>query len=184
TMIAPSIFASSYRSCGRNGASRRIPPEYRKESSFGSPTTMRAPSCERMTSSTACRRGWPGAIFSIAARRAASRRGSSSEGVRVNPSSPRRSALRSLVSFVGSVIEPRFDRLSQRLGLRDLQCATAGRAGRGDDEPHAELRAFLQPAVGLGGGTEAAGEADLPEGGARRADGRSLGGRGDRERDR
>src|SRR5437868_14609820 len=124
--------------------------------------TMSAPSCERMTSSTACRNGVPGAIFSIAARSAASRRGSSSEGVRVNPSSPSRSALRSLVSLVGSVvIESRPDRLAQRLGLRYLECAMGRGADRGDDEPEAQLRALVEAPLGLRCGPEAAGEADL-----------------------
>src|SRR6266536_6250995 len=85
TMIAPSIFASSYRNCGVNGCSSRMPPENRNESSLGSPTTMSAPPRERITSSIAWRRSVPGAMRCSASSSCGSRRGSSSDGVRVKP---------------------------------------------------------------------------------------------------
>ena len=68
-----------------NGTSRRIPPEKRNESSFGSPMTISAPSRERMMSSIPWRSSVPGAIRWSAASSSGSRRGSSSDGVRVKP---------------------------------------------------------------------------------------------------
>ena len=58
-----------------------------------------------------------------------------------------------------------------------------GRAGRGHDEPEAQLRALVEASLGLRCGPEAAGEADLAERGRRRPHGRALRGRGDGERD-
>src|SRR5438309_11971623 len=104
-----------------------------------------------MTSSTAWRSAVPGATFVIAAISAGSRRGSSSEGVRVKPSSPAgQSALPCLLSFGGLVvIESGADRLTQRLGPRHPKCAMLRCPFRSDDCPEAELRALLQPPVGL-----------------------------------
>src|SRR5665213_3906587 len=130
--------------------------------------TISAPSRERITSSTAWRSAVPGAIFSIAFSSPGSRRGSSSDGVRVKPSSGgSRSALVSLVSFGGGLfdIESCANRLADRLGVRHLKCATRRRPLRRDDPGEAELRALLQPPVDLGGRAKPPGEADLAEGG-------------------
>src|SRR5207247_7345403 len=62
--------------------------------------------------------------------------------------------------------------------------ATRGGARRNENTVEAELRALLQPALGLGRGPEAAGQTDLAEGGETAANRRSLRCRGDRERDR
>src|SRR5579859_3607456 len=144
--------------------------------------TMSAPSCERMMSSTAWRSSVPGAIVSIACSRAGSRRGSSSDGVRVYPGSP--PTLVSFVSFGSIAIEPRLDRLTQRLGLRNCNLATGGRSGRRDDAAQAELRALLEAAVRLRRRAQPPGEAELPERGDAALHGHALGRRRDRERDR
>ena len=123
-----------------------------------------------MTSSTAWRSGVPGAIFSIAAsslrvaaRVVLGRRAREAElAARLGSSS--------LVSFAArSASSPARDRLAQRLRLRRPEvCHARWRACRGDDAREAELRALLEPAVGLGRRAEAAGEADLAERGDRR----------------
>src|SRR5438445_7311145 len=138
-----------------------MPPEYRNESSCGSPTTIRAPSRERITSSTACRIGVPGAIVSTAASRFGSRRGSSSDGVRVKPRSLRRSGF--VVSFGSFGIESRFDGLAQRFRLGDPNLAMRGRAARNHDGFEPELRALLEAPLSLSRLAQAAGEADLAE---------------------
>src|SRR5258708_18885920 len=104
-----------------------------------------------MTSSTVWRSSLPGATFETAASRLGSRRGSSSEGDRVKPSSAAaQSGLVSLLSFDGLFgIESGANRLADGLGVRHLKCAMTGRAFRGHDPGEAELRAFLQPAVRL-----------------------------------
>src|SRR3954469_23484240 len=114
-----------------------------------------------MMSSTAWRIGVPGAIVSIAASSCRSRRGSSSDGVLVKPNS----GCGFVVSLCSFGIEPRLDRLSQRLGRVDTQCATSGGTGRGDDRGEPELAALLEPPVRLGGLPEPARETDLAEGG-------------------
>src|SRR6478609_2972013 len=172
-MIAPSIFASSYSSCGVKGTSSLIPPLNRNESSFGSPITIRAPSLERMMSSIAERSSVPGAMRPTAARIFASRRGSCCVGCRTIPSG---GGIRgSVLSWLGSLcIDPRLRSLAQRLCLEYAQCATNRRAGRGDRRDEAELVAFLEPALGLRGRPEPAREADLAEGRDLRLDGRTL----------
>src|SRR5258707_899093 len=60
-----------------------------------------------------------------------SRRGSSSDGVRVKPRSLRRSGF--VVSFGSFGIESRFDGLAQRFRLGDPNLAMRGRAARGDE---------------------------------------------------
>src|SRR3954447_1922991 len=136
-----------------------------------------------MTSSTACRSAVPGATFVIAAISAGSRRGSSSEGVRVKPSSPAgQSALPCLLSFGGLVvIESGADRLTERLGPRHPKCATAWRPFRGDDGPEPELRALLEPPVGLSRRPQAPREPDLAERSDARPHRLALGRGGDRE---
>src|SRR5581483_7614957 len=124
------------------------------------PITISAPSWERMTSSTAWRSGVPGAIVWIAVSRFGSRRGSSSEGVRVKPSSGCCFVV-SFGSFCG--IESDLDRLAERLRFRDLQFAMARGAFRDNGPAEAELGGLLQAPLGLGRLPEAAGEADLAE---------------------
>src|SRR5439155_2862130 len=94
-----------------------------------------------------------------------SRRGSSSEGVRVKPSSPlSRSDL--VVAAFGSIpIQPRLDRLPQRLRLRHAKCAMTGGSLRCNDRLQPELGALLEAPVGLRRLAEPAREADLAEGG-------------------
>src|ERR687885_2733854 len=159
-----------------------MPPEKRKARSCGSPMTIRAPSRERMMSSIPWRSSVPGAIRSIAARSFGSRRGSSSEGVRVKPSGtvPRSSRL---AVFSSDRIEPRANRLPERLHLLHAQFATSGRARRRDDLREPELRALLEAPLALRGGSEATGEADLAEGGDALPHRRAARGRGDRKRD-
>src|ERR1041385_6047147 len=120
--------------------------------------TISAPSCERMMSSIPCRSSLPGATRALEASRRGSRRGSSSEGERVNPSVP--ACLSPL-----SGIEPRLDRVSQRVVLLHLEFATRGGSRRDHDAVEAELRAFLQAPFGLGRGPNAARKADLTESG-------------------
>src|SRR3954454_24024012 len=145
---------------------------------------MSAPSCERITSSTASRSPVPGAILAIAARSSGVfRRGSSSAGMRVKPSSPRRySVLRSVVSFGSVAIKPRSDRLPQRLCGLDRDFAIAGRPYRRDHSREAELGALLEPPLALSRRAQPAGEADLAEGGDTGLHRRAAGGRGDGER--
>ena len=76
-MIAPSIFASSYRNCAENGLSSWSPPENRNCSSVASPITIRAPRWPLMMSSIPWRSSVPGAMRRSAATSAGSRRGSS-----------------------------------------------------------------------------------------------------------
>src|ERR1700751_5633591 len=151
---------------------------------------MSAPSWERMTSSTAWRSSVPGATVAIAARSSGFRRGSSSAGMRVNPRSPRRSrscpglacgepvflpdvggfaadvsSLRSVVSFGSIAIEPRLDRLPQRVCGFDHDSAIRRGSRRRDDGGEPQLRALLEPPFCLRSRAEAAREADLAEGG-------------------
>src|SRR5436305_14462215 len=145
-----------------------MPPEYRKASLCGSPTTMSAPSCERMTSSTAWRSSVPGATLAMAASRSGLRRGSSSTGIRVKPRTPRGGGSDwSLVSFVGSFcigVQPGSDRGPECLRGLDPNLAMRRSSGRGDDGREPELRALLQPPLGLRRRAEAARETDLAEG--------------------
>src|SRR5438067_3453221 len=124
---------------------------------------MSAPSWERITSSTASRSSIPGAILAIAARSSALRRGSSSDGMRMKPRSPTRSPLRSVVSFGSIAIQPRLDRLPQGLCGLDLDFAIGSGARRRENEGETELRALLEPPLGLRGRAQAAGESDLAE---------------------
>src|SRR5437764_13628445 len=158
-----------------------MPPEKRKARSCGSPTTISAPSRERMMSSIPWRSSVPGAMRSIAASSFGSRRGSSSDGVRVKPSDevPRSSRLG---VFSSSSIEPRADGLPQRLHLLHVQFATRGCARRSDGSREPELRALLEAPLALRRGTQATGEPDLAEGGDPFPYGRAARGRGDRER--
>src|SRR6478672_1379814 len=97
--------------------------------------TIKAPSCERMMSSIPCRSSVPGARRAIDASRRGSRRGSSSDGERVNPRIPCLSPL--------SGIQARLDRLSQRPLLLYVEFAMSGGAGGHDYVGQAELRALL-----------------------------------------
>src|SRR5436190_22566285 len=124
-----------------------MPPEYRNDSASGWRTTISAPSRERMMSSIACRSSVPGAMRASASRSWESRRGSSSDGVRVKPRADCASR-RSLggVLLLGSVcIECGLDRLPEGLRFEDAQFATSGGRSDGHDgggQP--ELRAFLE----------------------------------------
>src|SRR5262249_33547120 len=119
-----------------------------------------------MMSSTAWRSSVPGAIFAIAASRLGLRRGSSSDGIRVQPrSASARPGLPPLVPFVGSfsiALQPGSDRGAERLRRVDPHLAMGSSAVRSDDGGEAELRALLQPPFSLGGGAEPAGETDFP----------------------
>src|SRR5438067_10522358 len=95
-----------------------------------------------MMSSIPCRTSVPGAIRAIEARRRGSRRGSSSDGVRVKPR---------CLSVLSGVIEPWLDRVAQRLRSLYVEFATSGGTGRGDDAGEAQLGALLEAAVGLRG---------------------------------
>src|SRR5436309_10035863 len=132
-----------------------MPPEYRNESASGSPMTMSAPSRERMMSSIPCLSSVPGATRAIDASRRGSRRGSSSDGERVKPRAPT-CCLSAL-----SGIEPRLDRVSERLLLQHLEFATRCGSCRDDRNGKAEFRTFLQAPLGLCRRTQPAGEADL-----------------------
>src|SRR5205823_655716 len=114
------------------------------------------PSCERMMSSIPCRTSVPGAMRSIEASRRGSRRGSSSDGVRVKPR---------CLSVLSGDIECGPDRSAEGLVRFDTQFATRRGSGRGDDCDEAELGALLEAAIDLGRRAQPAGEADLPEGG-------------------
>src|SRR6266478_499871 len=120
-----------------------------------------------MMSSMPWRSSVPGATRAIDASRRGSRRGSSSDGERVKPSVP--ACLSPL-----SGIESRLDRVFQRVVLLHVEFAMRGGSRRDDDAIEAELRAFLQPPLGLSGRPEPAGEADLPESGEPASDRRSL----------
>src|SRR5262245_46424213 len=139
--------------------------------------TISAPSCERMMSSIPWRSSVPGATRAIDANRRGSRRGSCSDGERVKPRVPG-----SLSVLSG--IEPRLDRVSERVVLLDFEFAMRGGAPRGDDAIEAELCALVQPALGLGGRAQAAGEPDLAEGREAGPHRRRLGSRGNGQRDR
>src|ERR1043166_2263407 len=99
--------------------------------------TISAPSCERMMSSIPCRSSLPGAPRAIEASRRGSRRGSSSDGERVNPSVP--ACLSPL-----SGIEPPLDRVSQRVVFLHVEFATRGGSRRDHDTIEAQLHAFLE----------------------------------------
>src|ERR671932_1064825 len=160
-----------------------MPPEYKNESAFGSPITISAPSCERMMSSIACRNSVPGAIVAIARRSLGSRRGSSSDGVRVKPRPPVMGALAACGLSVSCGIESGLDRAAERLRLEYAQFATGVRPGRNDDGADAELPTFLQAALRLCRRTQPSGEPHLAERGDAVADGDAARRRGDRERD-
>jgi hypothetical protein len=66
-MIAPSIFATSWRRWGVNPASRRKPPEQICSTSVPSPTTMSAPLPDWRTRSIPSRKDCPGATDARAA---------------------------------------------------------------------------------------------------------------------
>src|SRR3954447_11014575 len=136
-----------------------------------------------MTSSTAWRSGVPGAIFSIACSSCGSRRGASSEGVLVKPSS---SLSRSTLAWSLDGIEACLDRFAQRLCLRNPNLASPRRfgPGGGDDGRNAELRALFEPPLRLCCGPQPARETDLAERGEARPDRRPLRSRCDGERDR
>src|SRR4029453_13007269 len=138
--------------------------------------TISAPSCERMMSSIPCLSSVPGATRAIDASRRGSRRGSSSDGERVKPSVP--GCLSPL-----SGIEPRLDRMPQRVVRFYAEFAMRGGSRRDDDAIEAELCAFLQPPLRLGRGPQAAGETDLPERSELVSDRNALCSRSDRERD-
>src|SRR4051794_4318456 len=103
--------------------------------------TISAPSCERMMSSIPCRSSVPGASRATDASRRGSRRGSSSDGERVNPRIPCLSPL--------SGIQARLDRLSQRVLLLHVEFATNCGAGGDDDVGYAKLGALLEPPLRL-----------------------------------
>src|SRR6266446_7939148 len=124
-----------------------------------------------MMSSMPWRSSVPGATRAIDASRRGSRRGSCSDGERVKPSVP--ACLSPL-----SGIEPRLDRVPQRVVLLHAEFAMRGGSRRDDDAIEAELRAFLQPPLGLGRGPQPARETDLAEGCEAVSDRRSLCGRG------
>src|SRR5947208_16724643 len=117
-----------------------------------------------MMSSIPWRRSVPGAIRAIEPSRRGSRRGSSSEGVRVKPR-----LLAGCLSVL-SVIEPRLDRTSERVALLDSDLAMSGGARRGERGREPELGAFFEASLGLCRRAEAAGEADLAERGNPAAD--------------
>src|SRR4051794_1423603 len=180
-MIAPSIFDSSYSSCGVNGWSSRIPPEKRNSSLDGSPITISAPSCERMMSSIAIRSSVPGAIRAIASSSFGSLRGSSSAGARENPSgAPARSGLVCLCSVC---IQSGGDGAAEGLHLHHRNLAMRLRAGRNERGREPELRALLEAALLLRGDAQAAGEADLAESCGAGADGDAAGSARDRQGD-
>src|SRR3954451_14051087 len=137
--------------------------------------TISAPSCERMMSSMPCLSSVPGATRAIEASSRGSRRGSSSEGERVKPRAPT-CCLSAL-----SGIESRLHRVSQRLLLQHVEFATRRGSCRDYRDGEPELRAFLQPPLGMCRRPKPAGEADLPERGERAADGLSLRRRRDRK---
>ena len=74
SMIAPSIFASSYRYCGVNGRSIFMPPENMNCSSLVSPSTISAPRWPLITFSIATRSSVPGAMRRSASSSDGSRR--------------------------------------------------------------------------------------------------------------
>src|SRR5438067_424743 len=130
-----------------------------------------------MMSSIPCRSSVPGATRSIDVSSRGSRRGSSSEGERVKPSVP--ACLSPL-----SGIEPRLDRVSQRIVLFDAEFATRGGSGRDHHTIEAELRAFLHAPLRLCRGSQTPRQPDLAEGGEPTSDGRPLGGGRNRKPDR
>ncbi len=75
------------------------------------------------------------------------------------------------------------DGLAEGFRVGHAQCATSGRALRGDDPAKAELAAFLEAAVRLCRLAKPARQTDLAEGGGAGVDGEAAGGGGDRERD-
>src|ERR1043166_732280 len=130
-----------------------------------------------MMSSMPCLRSVPGATRSIEWSRRGSRRGSSSDGERVKPSIP--GCLSAL-----SGIEPRLDRVLQRVVFVNAEFAMRGGPHRDHDAIQAELRALLQTPFGLGGRPETAREADLAEGREPGPNGHPSRCRRDGERDR
>src|SRR3954462_14405228 len=128
--------------------------------------TIIAPPWELLRSSMPCLSSVPGATGAIEASSRGSRRGSPSEGERVKPRAPT-CCLSAL-----SGIESRLHRVSQRLLLQHVEFATRRGSFRGYRDGEPELRAFLQPPLGLCRRPQPAGEADLPERGEPAADGR------------
>src|SRR6202007_71649 len=110
------------------------------------------------------------------------RRGSSCDGRRVTPRSPRRSTLRSVVSLGSIAIKPRLDRLPQRLCGLDVDFASRSRACRSEDGGEPELRAFLETTLSLRRCAEAPGEPDLAESSDARLHGNAARGGRDGER--
>src|ERR671911_913836 len=129
------------------------------------------------------RRSVPGATRAIASSSLALRRGSSSEGVRVKP---RSTALPSRLSLLLLVVATNAhpDRSPECVGLLDPKFAMARSALRSDDGSEPQLRALLEPPLGLGGGPETSRQPHLPERNRPLTDAHSLGCGRDRERDR
>ena len=147
TMIAPSIFASSYRSCGR----RRVEADAARveERSLRVSETISALSRERITSSTA-------GATRFRARPSRSRRATPVRAAgrlrrrAVKPRSPSGARALAAVSFGVFVIESA--RIAcERLDPRRPECAMAGLLPGRRRPDEAELRAFLEPPVGLRG---------------------------------
>src|SRR5438445_12711741 len=130
-----------------------------------------------MMSSIPCRSSVPGAIRAIDPSRRGSRRGSSSEGVRVKP------RLLAACLSVLSVTQAHLDRASKRVALLDPDLAMSGGACRGERNGEAELCALLKRPCRLRGGAEAAGQPGLAEGREARTDGHTPGCRRDCESD-
>ena len=141
-----------------NGRSSRMPPEKRKARSLGSPITMSAPCWARMMSSIPALSAVPGATAP--------------------------SADRSLLSLRGSALtQCHPDRVLERRRRPNANLAMRGDAFRSDGLAEAELRALRQAALGLRGGPEPTGQADLAEAADARPQPGSTGGRGDRHGD-
>src|SRR3954453_21051557 len=123
---------------------------------------MSAPSLERMMSSMPERSSVPGAMRAIASSSWALRRGSSSEGVRVKPRSTALPSRLGLLPFFWAT-DSHSDRSTDRVGLVHAKFAMGGRAPCRDHHGEAELRAFLEAALGLCSRSQSSGQADLAE---------------------
>src|SRR5215218_4079844 len=127
-----------------------------------------------MMSSMPARSSVPGAMRAMAPRSCALRRGSSSDGVRVKPRSTALPSRLGLLPFVWAT-NSYSNRSPDRVGLLHAKCAMGGRAPWRDHVGQAQLRAFLEPALGLRRGPESSGQADFAEGGRGFLDACSLG---------
>src|SRR5215470_13840157 len=115
-----------------------------------------------MTSSIACRSSDPGATFAIAASSFGSRRGSSSDGVRVKPRAA--PVLSSRLASLGSIaIESAPDRSAQGLLAPHGDLAMRRRTCRGQNLGETELAALLETPLRLGRRAETTGKTDLAE---------------------